>query len=129
MRAYELVEDFNIRVPTISLRHVNRLKREKRKSEARRRARQPVINAMYGISSAANKVKKPKKKKIELARGSDGLLSAKPPPTKNAPKNLPAASPRQDHEDAATNRNSVARASDHTANSDVADGDSQDDRL
>jgi len=129
MRAYELDENFNTRIPTISLRHVNRLKHEKRKSEARRRARQPVINAMYGISSVVNNAKKPKKKKIELARGSDGLLSAKPSSTKNAPNNRPTASPRQDHEDAATNRTSDARASDHTANSDVGDEDSQDDRL
>ncbi len=104
MRAYELVEDFNIRVPTISLRHVNRLKHEKRKSEARRLARQPVINAMYGISSVVNNAKKSKKKKIEVARGSDGLLSPKPPATKSTAKTHPPASSRQDREDVAQNR-------------------------
>ena len=104
MRAYELDENSNTRIPTISLRHVNRLKHEKRKSEARRRARQPVINAMYGISSVVNNAKKPKKKKIGLTRGPDGLLSAKLPSTNNAPKNQPPASSRQDREDAAKSR-------------------------
>ena len=121
MRAYELDEDFNIRVPTISLRHVNRLKHEKRKSDARRRARQPVINAMYGISSAVNKAKKSKKKKIELARGPDGLLSARPPSAKKAPNHIPPTSSQSDRQDAATTRKTDPTTPDHTVGSNGAD--------
>ena len=129
MRAYELEEDFNTRTPIISLRDVNRLKHERLKREAERRARQPIINAMYGRSSTVEKAEKPKKKKIDLVHGSDGLSSAKPPSVKKTPKRVAPTPPPQVRQKPAINPTSDAAVPAPTSGSNGADENHPEDKL